>query len=149
MYSVEVLTPMDFDWAINVAAKNMIIQEVGRPDLYNHDRFLELGNLMMAEGTAFIAKKDGRPIGAIGGILNPNLFNPNRMVLAEILWYVHPSHRTGRAAYLLIKSFKELGERLADETTMCILSESPIHDKTMEKLGFTFREKAFNHLRGE
>lgn len=146
MYTVEHLTPQDFTWAIEVAGKNMISKEVGRPELYCREQFVELTNLMMRCKTVLIVKKDGRPAGVIGGFTSPNMFNPKFTTLVEILWYVVPEHRNTRAGLLLLKKFKEIGEEVADEVTLCTLSTSAVNHDSLARLGFQFKEKAFNYI---
>src|SRR5690242_19177309 len=122
MYTVEGLTAHDYKWAVQVAAKNMIVEEVGRPDLYNMKQFELLANMMLQQKTVLIVKHNGRPIGVIGGLINPNIYNPEVMCLAEILWYVLPEHRGGRAGYLLLKGIKDISDELDVELTLSTLA---------------------------
>lgn len=143
MYTVEDLTARDYQWAVQVAAKNMIIEEVKRPDLYNMQQFELLANLMLQQKTVVIAKMNGRPVGVIGALVNPNVYNPNVMTMAEILWYVLPEHRGGRAGYLLLKAIKEKADDLADELTLSTLAQSAVNDASLARMGFEFAERAY------
>lgn len=143
MYTVEDLTAHDYQWAVQVAAKNMIIEEVKRPDLYNMQQFELLANMMLQQKTVVIAKMNGRPVGVIGALVNPNVYNPNIMTMAEILWYVLPEHRGGRAGYLLLKAIKEKADDLADELTLSTLAQSAVNDASLLRMGFEFAERAY------
>ena len=77
MYTTGLLTPEHFKWAVHVAGKNMIMHEVKRPELYHRESLEGLANRMMMDGTGILAFYNGRPVGAIGGVLVPHIYNPN------------------------------------------------------------------------
>lgn len=143
MYTVEDLTARDYKWAVQTAAKNMITEEVKRPDLYNLPQFEMLANLMMKQNTVVIVKYKGRPVGVIGGIVNPNLYNPDILTMAEILWYVLPEHRGGRAGYLLLKAIRDKADQYADDLNLSTLSESAVNESSLKKMGFQYVEKSY------
>lgn len=145
MYTTEFLSPAHYKWAVQVAGRNMLIHEVKRPDLYNREALEHLANKMMVDGTGILALHDGRPVGAIGGVVMPHIYNPNVTVLAELLWYVLPEYRNGRAGLLLLKAFRKLADEIADEATMSTLPSSDIKEETMAKFGFKFGEKGFHY----
>ena len=148
MYTTGLLTPEHFQWAVHVAGKNMIMHEVKRPELYHRESLEGLANKMMMDGTGILAFYEDKPIGAIGGVLVPHIYNPNIIVLSELMWYVLPKYRNGRAGLLLIKAFKKLAEELADEATLSILPSSDVKPETLEKLGFKLGESAFLFKKG-
>ena len=140
MYEVKPISFDSFEWAVNVAAKNMINQEVKRPELYHRPTIEQLASRMLVDETGFIAYKEGRPVGAIGGILVPNIYNPQIFTLTELLWYVLPDHRQSRLGLLLLKSYKELADERADEATLSTLTASAINQRSLERLGFKLSE---------
>lgn len=143
MYTVELLTNRDIKWAIEVAGKNMVTQELGRPELYNRERFLELTNIMVRDNSAFIAKKNGAPVGCIGALLSPNLFNPKFTTLAEILWYVVPAARNTRVGALLLNEYQKLCDEVADEATLCLQTTTQVNNESLQKRGWKLQETAF------
>ncbi len=145
--TVDVLTKEDLDWYVNVASVRMLSEEVGRPELVHRETLQELAELMMETKTTFVAKRGGVPLGMVGGLLIPNLFNPNITSLCEMVWYVLPEYRNTRAALLLIDAFTECGEKLADETTFTLLHDSPVKIRTLEKRGYHLSEFAFRKQR--
>ena len=149
MYTTGLLTQEHFKWAVHVAGKNMIMHEVKRPELYHRESLEGLANRMMLDGTMILAFYNERPVGAIGGVLVPHIYNPNIIVLSELMWYVLPEYRNGRAGLLLIKEFKKMAEELADEATLSTLPSSNIKSETLAKLGFHYGEKAFHYIKGE
>lgn len=147
MYTTGLLTQEHFKWAVQVAGKNMIVHELKRPELLHRESLEALANKMMVEGTGVLAFYNGRPVGAIGGVLVPHIFNPNITVLSELLWYVLPEFRNGRAGLLLIKEFKKLVDLYADEATLSTLPTSDVKTETLAKLGFHYGEKAFYYIK--
>jgi hypothetical protein len=141
--TIETLTQEDAEWYVEVATVRMLEEEVGRPELVHLPSLHTLCRMLIASGTGFIAKSDGVCIGIIGGLLSPNVFNPNITTLSELIWYVIPEYRNTRAGLLLLKQFIDKGDECADETTFCLLHTSQIKIATLEKRGFHLCEFAF------
>src|SRR5690606_18928760 len=128
-YTIETLTENDFIWSVEVAAIRMINEEVKRPELVYRPQLYTLVQKMLEDKTALIAKADGEPVGAVAGLLTTNPLNPNIITLAEIIWYVLPEYRKTRIGAMLINAYDDLGSKVADEYTLCLLADSPVnHD---------------------
>lgn len=146
-FHVELLSQKTFDWALFTAATRMMLDEVKRPELLNYSQIKTLMRTMIEQKTAFVVFKDGEPVGAIGGLLCPNPYNPEITTLLEMMWYVLPKFRASRAGYLLLQSFIEAGTDLgAYDTTLSLLSSSEVNVKTLEKRGFKFEEMSFRKV---
>lgn len=145
MYTVEDLTAHDYKWAVHTAARKMMVDEVKRPDLYDIKQFELLANLMMEQKTVLIVKKNGRPAGVLGALPNNCLYNPSVVILSEILWYVLPEHRGGRSGYLLLKAFRDLADKMNLEASLSSLAHSEVNDKSLERLGFVYAERAYSY----
>lgn len=142
-FTVEPLDVQDLYWFVTVAAYNMLKDELKRPELFNRDHIFMLAAKAMENGTAFVAKVDGEPVGALGGILVPNLFNPEVVTLTEIFWYVLPEYRSTRAGALLLFAFDKLGDELGVERTLSLLPSSEINVQSLEKRGYLLEEFGF------
>ncbi len=140
---VEPLTEEDLEWFVETAAVDMLRYEVKREELIDIDNLYRLARMGLETQTAFVAKLDGVCVGALGGLLVPNTFNPNLTSLVEVFWYVLPEYRQSRAGLLLLNAYTEKGEEVAFETTLCLLGSSEIKMKTLEKRGFYLGEFAF------
>lgn len=140
---VETLTEKDLEWFVEVAAVNMLIEEVKRPELVNIDNMYGLALKGIQDGTGFVVKSNEECVGALGALLLPNLFNPNITTLAEIFWYVLPEYRNTRAGALLLAAFSNKAEEVADEATLSLLGSSEVNIRTLEKRGFLLGEFAF------
>lgn len=141
-YKVEDLQLEDVNWFVNIAAKQMLEDELKRPNLVNLNQLYALTAKSMEQRTAFVAKKNGKPIGAIAGLIAPNLYNPDFSECIELFWYVLPEYRIGRAGLLLMDTLIARG-RSADATVFSLLPTSNIKHKTLEKRGLQFRESGF------
>lgn len=142
-FSVEVLTELDLSWFVETASVRMLTDELKRPELINLDALYALATKGMEGGTAFIVRKGYEPVGALGALLVPNIYNPNITTLAEMFWYVLPEYRDTRAGALLFSAFERKGEECADEAVLSLLGSSTINMKTLEKRGFLLGEFAF------
>ena len=141
--TIEVLSDDSIDWFVNTAAVDMLRYEVKRPELINIDQLYALARKGKDDSTAFVTKIGNKYTGAIGAILTPNLFNPDLSTLAEVFWYVLPEFRNTRSGLLLLKALEQCGKEKADETSMCLLVDSPISIESLEKRGFEMKEIAF------
>lgn len=145
MYTTRSATPEDTTWIVEVAAKDMICNEVGRPDLYNTEQLDIVVDKIVDEGTGVICWKGGERVGMVGGILTPHFLLPTYKLLFEVVWYVDPNHRQTRAAYLLLNGYKKLIDATADEGIFTLLKDSPINDSSLAKLGFNLQEKHYTY----
>lgn len=138
----------DKQWVVTVAAKRMLVDEVGREDFYNEEDCGRLFEFGLTNGIILIAESDGIPVGCISGIFTSNMFNSKLITLQEIFWYVLPQHRQGRAGLLLLNLFCQVGSTTAHDINMSLLDKSPVNLRILERKGFTFKEMAF-HLKGK
>lgn len=145
-YTIEILGKDLLYWFIETAATRMLLEELKRPELLNIDNMYVLGSKMLYDGTGIIVLKDEEPIGALGSLLVPNTFNPTIKTLVEIFWYVLPEHRNSRAGALLFKKFQELGNSLANESTLSLLPSSEVNITSLNKRGFNLEEYSFRKV---
>lgn len=132
------------EWLISTASVRMLVEELEKPEYVCFDRIEFLVDKGIEEGTILTVEKDGEPVGVLGSLLAPNLYNPKIKTLTEIFWYVIPEYRSTRAPYLLIKAFDALAKEVADEATFSLLlSSNNIKIDNMEKMGFKMQEFGF------
>lgn len=142
-YEIKPATSQDRQWAIGVAAKSMLTDEVGRADLYVPTQLGMYYGKVVKDGTGLICWKDGKRVGMVGGILLPHHLKPSYTVLTEIVWYVAPEARRSRAATLLLNGYKALIDEKADEGIFTLLAHTPVEDSSMERVGFKPYERNF------
>ena len=90
---------------------------------FNLARFVEVWTILLSGGRAAIfAERRGAVVGAIGGILHPDLYDPSREVADEFFWFVLPEHRGAGVA--LYRAFERWArERGAHQIQMCHLTD--------------------------
>ena len=148
-FQVTPLTEQDVIWFVEVAATRMLVEELKRPELINHQHLYALVLNTLKDNTSFIVKKDNKCIGALGALIVPNLFNPSYITLAEVFWYVLPEYRNTRAGLLLLNSFDERARQLASDATLSLLPSSEVGIKSLAKKGFNMEEMGFRKSYGE
>lgn len=148
-FEVSLLTIHDMVWFVEIAAVNMLTDELKRPELINLENLYLLADKGAQDGTAFIVKKDGINVGALGALLVPNVYNPNIRTLAEMFWYVLPEYRNTRAGLLLLKAYDERAKQIADECTLSLLTSSKVNIEGLAKRGFELQEFCFRKQYGE
>lgn len=142
-YTVDKLSFEMLPWFVEVAAVNMLKDELKKPELVHLPELYRLAKVGMDWGTAFVVYDGSVPVGALGAILTDNLFNPEYKTLAEIFWYVLPEYRETRAGFLLLQAFENRGKEIAYDMTLSLLPQSPVNIKALEKRGFAFEELSF------
>jgi len=93
-------------------------------------------------GILLIAERDGVKLGAIGGLYNPNVFDPNFVILTELFLWVDKQHRKTRAVHHLIKAFKERRSH-ADSVALCHTSLTPSMGRLYERNGLRLLESTY------
>ena len=94
-------------------------------------------------GVGFISLREGRPVGIIGGVLHPNVFNSEVMMLSEYFWYVVPEHRNGRAGAELLLAYEKAGREEADVLCMTLLDTTRGIEDNLIKRGYVMKERTF------
>ena len=65
---------------------------------------------MIDDGIILVASEAGVKLGAIGGVVSPNFFDPSYQILSELFLWVEKKHRKTRAMHHLVTEFSKLGE---------------------------------------
>lgn len=78
----------------------------------NIDKIMTL--VVSGAGVAILDEHDGQLRGAIIAIACPNVWDPTRFVLTEILFYVKPEFRGGMSGGRLIKKYTDIGDEWKD-----------------------------------
>ena len=131
------------EWIINEAAINMLIDEVGRPDLVDMDQIETLVSLGLSTNTVFVVECDDAPVGVLGALILPNTFKPSVQILVEMFWYVLPEFRKGRAGYMLLKAYSDTSKERGIDASASLLPRSSVSEETMAKFGFHQHEVSF------
>ena len=91
------------------------------------------------DGVTFVAEQDGVRLGAIGGAVLPNIFDPTYTVLTEHYLWVEKKYRKTRAMHHLIKAFTEAGEGVS-AIALGYTLRSPSLGRVYERYGYKMME---------
>lgn len=143
MYSIKIAELADIKWICEVAATKMLVEELNKPQYVDLDRIKELVFAGIGSKSMWIVLKNGLPVGALGALPVPNIFNPRLACLTEIFWWVDKEHRNGKAGLLLLNAFSDEADKY-DEATMSLLTTSRVVEQSLVKRGFSLREYGFH-----
>lgn len=143
---IKLLSEPHLEWFVEIAAVDMLIKELKRPELVNKQHLFLMSIKAMEEGTAWIVEHEGKPLGALGAYLVGHLYNPEIKVLTELFWYVPEEYRQSRVGLMLLNAFDEKAEQCAHESTLSLLLDSPIRTETLEKKGWYMEELGFRKV---
>jgi len=140
---VEKLQPSDILWYVEEAAVSMLTNELKRPELINKENLYRLAFMGIEQGTAFVCKDNGVPIGALGALIIPNIYNPEVYTLAEMFWYVPDKYRNSRAGLLLLNALLDEAELLGVDCSLSTLPSSNVKESFLKKKGFNLEEFSY------
>lgn len=86
---------------------------------------------------------DAKPIGFIGGMITPHMFNPNIKVFNELFWWVQEEHRKSRAGSMLLEAYIAWGKENADWLLFTLEENSPVNDRCLTNRGFKLKERNY------
>ena len=138
---VRLATLEDLPWLLEQGKK---FADTMGPGFYNEEYLPKFGQVMITQNIILVAADGDQIFGMLGAAKVPNIFNPDRISLLEVFWWVAEESRGGKAAALLLKEFVKLKDRLgADDLILSLEADSPIKESSLEKRGFRLREKAY------
>lgn len=70
---------------------------------------LLLNHICAGRGVGLVACKGDIPVGVLLGLLNVSIWDPNQLVLQELVYWMEPEARKGRLGYLLLKEYVARG----------------------------------------
>ena len=111
--------------------------------LYEESFAIEGLTKLMDNGLTLIAKRGDQRLGFIVGAITPHLFNPNVLVITELLWWVDPKHRNGKAGYLLLQEFIKWGKNNVDWIIFSLQEKTQVNEETLLKQGFEKIERSY------
>ena len=87
-----------------------------------------------------ICWRDDRPVGFMLSRLGSSFFDPDFVILRQILLYGQPGTR---AAYLLMQDFIDFGKNNANHIITMLNTKTNIKRQSLEKLGFVKSEQLY------
>jgi RimJ/RimL family protein N-acetyltransferase len=111
----------------------------------DNETLIQRLRMVTTQGVCYVAEINGKQIGAIGGIITPNMWYGLEQDLTELFWWVQKEYRGSSAALRLLKQFILHGKTDPKITNVIMTKEniSPISEKVYEKRGFELKESNY------
>lgn len=135
-------TESDREELVNVLCYNMLMEEYNSPEMYDKDSLNKLFDLTVAGKTCWVARDNGKAVGLLAATAVPNMLNSNLLTLSELVWYVMPDYRNGRAALRLFNLF-EIESKKYHMSTFSLLPSLGDGLNFLDKRGYKMKEYAF------
>ncbi|MFY8211759.1 MAG: GNAT family N-acetyltransferase [Candidatus Nanopelagicus sp.] len=103
-------------------------------------------HIILGGGVLLVAEKNNEVVGFIIGMKNNNVWYPNQITLNELMIWVEPKFRNGRAAYLLLKEYNKEAEsmRQQKQITMYTMTKTKHFAQiNFEKFGYSKIEETW------
>lgn len=116
---------------------------------FDEDTVQDLTESIILNGICVIATDESdTPVGVLGFILSPFVFNRNVLSCVEAIWLMKKEHRGSGEGVKMIQYADQIRKlRGARHFQLARLNTSPDGlDDVLEKLGFTFSEKYFSKV---
>jgi len=111
-----------------------------------HMRLLYTTYIPHVDGVCIVLTKEDKVVGVIGGVVAQHTFNPEVVILSELLWFVSKTYRKSMQSIKLFKRFEQEGIRLgATQVYVCLRSnlKDQSVQRVYERLGYTEKERTY------
>lgn len=100
---------------------------------------------LMLDGVLLIAERDGAPVGMVGLVVVPWLFNAAMLTATEVVWWVDPEAQKAGIGKALLEAIEPAcRERGASTIVMMHLAESPPAASILyQRYGYRWTEMSF------
>ena len=133
------LTGLVIEFLRDTAYTNHILT----PDIEHIKRLLYA---LVQVGTVWIYEVDGKACGLLAAVREPNLWQPNKISMRELVWYVKPEHRGTVSAGKLFFKYTQACEAMMKEGLIdgYFTARMPTTaDVDLEARGFRLVEKLY------
>jgi hypothetical protein len=133
----------DLDWLMDECVAFSKTYDSKYSLVGNMEYALKFMKNLVQSHLVLISEVNDVPTGFIAGMVQPHHFNPEIMMLSELLWWVKVEHRGGLSGAALLDAFIAWGKEHCDWITFTIEKTTPISDAPLLKRGFRLTEKAY------
>jgi N-acetylglutamate synthase-like GNAT family acetyltransferase len=105
-----------------------------------------LAQIFAGRGVVFLATREDTTVGLLMAIKNPNIWDPDLMVMQELCYWIDPEWRGGTSGYRLLMAYRDHCEGLKqsghiEAYTISKMVNSP--DLDYERFGFNKLEETW------
>ncbi len=107
-----------------------------------------LARMMIADGVMLVAESEGQPVGMVGLIVAPFMFNAAHTMACEVVWWVNGDQRGSGAGIALLRAIEPAcRERGCIAIQMVHLANSPPQAAMLyERMGYVHSESSFTKV---
>lgn len=103
-----------------------------------------LAILTMDTGIMLVADEGGDVVGMVSLFVEPFLFNPERTIASELVWWIEPEHRGGLLAARMLRAVNAACDAIGAVPRMATLAGSPPQARALlERTGYAHTESYF------
>ena len=116
-------------------------------DLFNayHIKNFILSHKDHEDGVIITLENNGKTIGVICGMVRQHVYDPEKIILVEMAWYVDKKHRATKYSLKLLKLFEQKGKELGVcKIFVTLRSSLKSVEKVYTRLGYIEEEKTFS-----
>jgi len=120
---------------------------IGYYDIELNDEYLNslFNTIIHGGGLALVIESD-ETIGMMIGVISPNIWSPDTLILHQILCYVEEEYRHTRAAHMLITEYIDKCTELKQQNRIkyhTISANKPMFDLDFTRFGYDWVEKTW------
>ena len=121
--------------------------DIGKYDVKLDDTYLNslFNTILHGGGIALVVESDS-PIGMMIGVISPNVWSPDTLVMHQILLYVDEEYRNTRAAHMLVTEYIERCEEYRLQNRIkyhSITASKTMFDIDFTRFGYDWIEKTW------
>ena len=137
----------DLNYFIHLVHKNLDDGMIGYYNIELNDTYLNslFNTIIHGGGIAYVVESDG-PIGMIVGIISPNIWSPEVLIMHQILLFVDEEYRNTKAGHLLIKEYIDRCNELRTEKRIkyhTISATKQMFEMDFTRFGYDWIEKTW------
>lgn len=137
----------DLPYYLHLVHKIHQMKEIGTYDVPLDDEYLNslFNTIIHGGGIALVVESD-ETIGMMIGVISPNIWSPQTLVMHQILLYVDEEYRNTRAAHMLITEYIDMCNDLVEQKRIgyhTISATKTMFDVDFTRFGYDWIEKTW------
>ncbi len=145
--NIRIANKFDLPYYINLVHKIHELGEIGTYNVPLDDVYLNslFNTIIHGGGIALIAESDCN-VGMIVGVISPNVWSPQTMIMHQILLYIDDEYRHTRAGHMLITEYIDRCNELKEQKRIqyhTISATKTMFDIDFTRFGYDWIEKTW------
>lgn len=144
---IRIANKFDLPYYIHLVHKIHTMAEIGTYNVPLDDTYLNsLFNTIIHGGGIALIVEDKEPIGMMIGVISPNIWSPETLVMHQILLFIDEEYRNTRAAHMLITEYIDKCNELKEHKRISyhtISATKTMFDIDFTRFGYDWIEKTW------